>query len=411
VPLWEEIWDNLIAYGITAAIAGLVLAPTFFFWRSRRVWPLQRLRKGFWTGGQVWIAFFIFLFVPSMAGDFLDQLGFFQVPALFEKIPSPIRQEIWAAPLATLLTLAVLIWILFISSRTRPSHLGLTLARWPQNVFLGYCGFLVVTPLLLGLYFLILLLIPRDMHPFEELGKEPLTVVEWGLLFFRASIAAALMEEVIFRGVLQGWLRRASMIGHVTLIFITLFLGFTAFLTSIFGNTEGMVKFMNALNGDGGPVPPLKDPNAGPLIFVLILALGYGFILFRWWSPILAQKTRLPLPEEKTNYIPVLEKIQETGFSATELPSPKSDADQLPDVRIQNWRQWEKKNACMAIYGSAMLFAAFHSLVWPSPIPLFLIGIVLGFLAFRTQSLLPGIILHGLFNTVACFVLWLGRNG
>jgi membrane protease YdiL (CAAX protease family) len=56
-----------------------------------------------------------------------------------------------------------------------------------------------------------------------------------------------------------------------------------------------------------------------------------------------------------------------------------------------------------------MIFAAFHSSVWPSPIPLFALGLVLGRLVYRTQSLFAGIILHSLFNTVACIVLIITR--
>jgi len=58
-----------------------------------------------------------------------------------------------------------------------------------------------------------------------------------------------------------------------------------------------------------------------------------------------------------------------------------------------------------------MVFAVLHSQVWPTPIPLFFLGIGLGYLAYRTQSLLPGIIVHGLFNTVTCVGLVLRQTG
>ena len=40
-----------------------------------------------------------------------------------------------------------------------------------------------------------------------------------------------------------------------------------------------------------------------------------------------------------------------------------------------------------AIYGTSLLFAAMHSGVWPSPIALFVLGLGLGWLAYRTRSL------------------------
>jgi membrane protease YdiL (CAAX protease family) len=65
----------------------------------------------------------------------------------------------------------------------------------------------------------------------------------------------------------------------------------------------------------------------------------------------------------------------------------------------------KRRTAC-AIYASAALFAAVHSRVWPSPIPLFVLGLGLGYLAARTRGVLVPIIVHGLFNAVSVvFVL------
>ena len=60
-----------------------------------------------------------------------------------------------------------------------------------------------------------------------------------------------------------------------------------------------------------------------------------------------------------------------------------------------------------AIYGTALLFAMFHVSVWPTPIPLFLLALGLGYLAYRTQSVVGPIVMHVLFNTVACIALFL----
>jgi membrane protease YdiL (CAAX protease family) len=62
-----------------------------------------------------------------------------------------------------------------------------------------------------------------------------------------------------------------------------------------------------------------------------------------------------------------------------------------------------------AIYASATLFAVVHSSVWPTPIPLFVLGLGLGWLAVRTRSILAVTILHGLFNLVS--VLFVLRGG
>jgi membrane protease YdiL (CAAX protease family) len=69
-------------------------------------------------------------------------------------------------------------------------------------------------------------------------------------------------------------------------------------------------------------------------------------------------------------------------------------------------------NVARAIYGTALVFAVFHS-AWPQPVPLFVLGLALGYLAYRTQSLIPPMVLHALFNGATCVTLgyasWRGQ--
>jgi membrane protease YdiL (CAAX protease family) len=65
-----------------------------------------------------------------------------------------------------------------------------------------------------------------------------------------------------------------------------------------------------------------------------------------------------------------------------------------------------------AVYSSAAFFAAVHSNVWPTPVPLFVLGFGLGYLVARTRRLLPAVIVHGLFNAVSAVrVLSGGADG
>jgi membrane protease YdiL (CAAX protease family) len=58
------------------------------------------------------------------------------------------------------------------------------------------------------------------------------------------------------------------------------------------------------------------------------------------------------------------------------------------------------------VYATAAFFALIHSNIWPTPIPLFALGLGLGWLAVRTRGVLAPAIVHGLFNAVsAVFVL------
>jgi membrane protease YdiL (CAAX protease family) len=61
-----------------------------------------------------------------------------------------------------------------------------------------------------------------------------------------------------------------------------------------------------------------------------------------------------------------------------------------------------------AILTASLLFAIAHANVWPSPLALFALAICLGWVLERTQSLIPCIVAHSLFNAVACVQLVLG---
>jgi len=56
---------------------------------------------------------------------------------------------------------------------------------------------------------------------------------------------------------------------------------------------------------------------------------------------------------------------------------------------------------------SSFLFGLAHFSHGVDPIPLFLFGIVLGYLYQRTHRLLPSIVAHMTFNAFSMFQLWL----
>jgi membrane protease YdiL (CAAX protease family) len=57
------------------------------------------------------------------------------------------------------------------------------------------------------------------------------------------------------------------------------------------------------------------------------------------------------------------------------------------------------------LFAASVLFAWIHAGVWPSPIPLLWLALALGWLAQRTHSLAGPILMHALFNGVACLLL------
>jgi membrane protease YdiL (CAAX protease family) len=75
--------------------------------------------------------------------------------------------------------------------------------------------------------------------------------------------------------------------------------------------------------------------------------------------------------------------------------------------RVGRVRRWPV-HLIGSVYATAALFAAGHSAVWPTPIPLFALGLGLGYLAVRTNGIAACVVLHGLFNAVSFVYLLRG---
>jgi membrane protease YdiL (CAAX protease family) len=70
---------------------------------------------------------------------------------------------------------------------------------------------------------------------------------------------------------------------------------------------------------------------------------------------------------------------------------------------------WPGRVQWRAIFTSSLFFAIAHANVWPSPLALFVLAICLAWVACRTQSIMPCIVAHALFNSVACVELVIGQ--
>jgi membrane protease YdiL (CAAX protease family) len=80
----------------------------------------------------------------------------------------------------------------------------------------------------------------------------------------------------------------------------------------------------------------------------------------------------------------------------------------VPVYLLIRWRS--RGPVAPALFGTAVLFGWVHARVWPSPIPLTLLGLGLGYLAYRTQSLVGPIVVHALFNGTAFILLVLSKR-
>ena len=333
-----------------AACALFVLGVWFFRpGGKQRLLPPQRQRAVPWTVWEVLGAFFVVPpFWMAVVAEVLLATGVFAhlygpdfAKTLEASAPEADRQlalarlSIWVSVLGLPPTVASIVLLLRMLSGTEPYQLGLTGHRWGRNVLAGFVAWVAFTPftyLLLEVADRVLerLHAKPEEHALTRLAQQPLRPVEWVLLVLSAVVAAPVLEELLFRGVLQRWLARHSW-GGMAAVTMAVVLALSATIPEAHQARQ--------LDGWFGVLRLLA-----PVWFTLVLAPG----------------------------VLLLQKHSDTAA---------------------------------AIYGTALLFGMAHATVWPTPVPLFLLGLVLGTLAARTQSLVGPMTLHALFNAVACVLL------
>jgi membrane protease YdiL (CAAX protease family) len=316
-------------------LAATLLPPAAIIWfldpRSRH-FPSQRQRAVPWTGYEIcaivltyfwWLAFFSLV---------LKLLSVYWLRIREEHIGLAVSLLSLPVQIATMLV------ILRRMSHARSYQFGITTARWTGNLLLGFCTWLVATPIIYVIEqyaeYQIFRGMPVPQHPLTTVLQEHPTPVQWFEVTCQAILLGPVFEELLFRGIIQPWCMKKQRNGQSVLI--------AALLLALFVYWSGS-----------------KDSKAtlAPSAFVLFMAPAYYVFGLIWRN---AQK---------------------------------------------------RARVVQAIYSTSLLFAVGHSSVWPSPIPLFFLGMALGWLAYRTQSLIGPIFVHGLFNGVTCLALALLAQG
>lgn len=70
-------------------------------------------------------------------------------------------------------------------------------------------------------------------------------------------------------------------------------------------------------------------------------------------------------------------------------------------LAVLQWGPIRHRRHWCAVHASAVVFAMFHSVVWPTPIPLFVLGLGLGWVAVWTRGFFCSALVHAFFNTVS----------
>lgn len=219
-------------------------------------------------------------------------------------------------------------------SGTRADQLGVTTRTLRANICLGYFAWLLVTPLLLLLFWAVLQSDEREPHQLERLLEATPTFGTWMLVLAAGLIVAPVLEELLYRGVAQPWLSRQPWAADC--LVGALFLLLCWKVTSEWWDRQ-------------------QSPSAWQLVALGVLGPLYAGMVF----------TLRHRPAES--------------------------------------------GARRGLFAASALFAALHP--WPSPIPLFFLGLVLGRVRQRTGSLVAPIVIHFLFNLVALLPLVLTQTG
>jgi membrane protease YdiL (CAAX protease family) len=357
--------------GFAAAVAGYCL-----WMRHEPLFPPPRRWVVNWNGWVVLGAFLAYMIIQQLVSLVLSGSGFFQwcygpdFPGLPDPGQEPTEQQragmsirgLWVATFAFPLIVIAII-ALRRSKGSRPvagRRAAVVLRDAPANVVIAFLGWLVLTPLTFGVFAATLWIMQNWTGPQPE--AHPLTNLdpfgdpfELALLALQAVVFAPIVEELLCRGTLLPWLLQRP------------------------------------------PRPRLGQPQQlssamrSHLLVAISVALAFAMKADTLIATVKSQKWGEFLAAASPGLfmlalVPLYLAVPRWNWAGRRL--------QMPSAR-----------AGSAIWATAMLFAALHSGVWPSPIPLFVLGLGLGYVAWRTRSILAPILIHGMFNAVSVIAL------
>jgi membrane protease YdiL (CAAX protease family) len=131
-----------------------------------------------------------------------------------EAVEDPLlrtRLNLWVYVLAFPLQAATVPVVFYILSGVPVARLGLTRHRLGRNVLSGVGAWLLITPIVFGINIVVTVLCNRlasgsvQEHALTRLARGNATGAEWALIVISAVIVAPVLEETVFRGVLQPW--------------------------------------------------------------------------------------------------------------------------------------------------------------------------------------------------------------
>jgi membrane protease YdiL (CAAX protease family) len=188
-----------------------------------------------WTGRDLFFVGILYFFWLYLAFALLEESGFYawyyspDAVALVKSSKPPEDPEkqaerrllgtrfgLWAIALAFPFQVVTIPLALAHLANTRPQQFGLTTQRAGRNALAGLIGWALWTPVVLmlngGVVYLYEMLVNPvpDEHSLLRLTRVALRPGERVLWFLAPMVVAPVMEEMLFRGLLQQWARARS---------------------------------------------------------------------------------------------------------------------------------------------------------------------------------------------------------
>jgi membrane protease YdiL (CAAX protease family) len=340
--------------------------------------------------------------------------------------------------LALPLQLASALFVLWRVRGTLPYQVGLSAHRWQRNAQAGALVCLILTPVAYGVFLAAVWLNGGDeKHPLDLLAQGPISPADRVLIALVAVVAAPVWEEFLFRGVLLFWAARRSWRSEIVMVIaLLLALAFGLAPRTAYVGTdrpwyeqraEPKQDFEGILKA---PAEADQPEGQGAGYHLLVSREGRQVPQELYTGPSMPASILKGFAGKKAKVTGKMVRRPDTGAGRAELwvgsveLLDRTWLEKLapglfvllmfPGYLVLPWlARWglQDVNVARAIYATALLFGIMHSPVWPSPIPLFVLGLGLGWLAYRTQNLVAPIVLHGLFNGVGCVQLFWGGGG
>ena len=266
-----------------------------------------------------------------------------------QALPRSIARLLIASTLANVLTLVCALVILIHRAGATAADLGLPGRRGPRDMKLGVLAFLALVVPVFALNALMahLLETPYE-HPVKNLLENQPTVANLLLCTLLAGVVAPVVEEVLFRLVLQGWLERVE--------------------CRLLGDS---IKAEAAVE-DAAEEEGEFSPACGAADDVTELA-------------------------ELDDANPYAATMPERAELSGESEPPAEMRGELPGY----------PRGLVPVLCSSTLFALAHWGHGAAPIPLFALALGLGYLYLRTHRVLPCILVHLLLNGTSLAMMWL----